>query len=86
MQEVSNGITSKVEYRMRDYNETEEVAKKKIQEIEESTPSINKLLNDDNDDDDNTEKKEKDEEQKEDKEKSKDKDKGNKKKEATNET
>ena len=83
MQEVSNGITSKVEYRMKVYNETEEVARKKIQEIEDSTPSINKLLNDDNDD---TKEEGKDEEQKEDKEKSKDKDKGNKKKEETTET
>ena len=80
MQEVSNGITSKVEYRMKVYNETEEVARKKIQEIEDSTPSINKLLNDDNDDNDNTEEKEKDEEQKE------GKDKDNKKKEEANET
>ena len=85
MQEVSNGITSKVEYRMKVYNETEEVARKKIQEIEDSTPSINKLLNDDNDDNDNTEEKEKYEEQKEGKDKSKDKDKDNKEKEA-NET
>ena len=54
--------------------------KKAIEEIEEATPSIDKLLNDD------TEKKEKDEEQKEDKEKSKDKDKDNKKKEEANKT
>ena len=83
MQEVSNGITSKVEYRMKVYNETEEVARKKIQEIEESTPSINKLLNDDNDD---TEEEGKDEKQKEGKEKSKDKDKDNKKEEEIIET
>ena len=59
---------------------TEEAAKKAIEEIEEATPSIDKLLNDD------TEQEEKDEEQKEDKEKSKDKDKDNKKKEEANKT
>ncbi len=79
MQEVSNGITSKVEYRMKVYNETEEVAKKKIQEIEDSTPSINKLLNDED-----TEQEEgKDEEPKEGKEKNKDKGKDNKEEEVT---
>ena len=43
--EVSNGITSKVEYRMKVYGETEQVARQKIQEAEEETPSIDKLLN-----------------------------------------
>ena len=79
--EVSQGLISKAEYRERIFGETEEAAKKAIEEIEEDTPSINKLLNNDN-----TEQEEKDEGQKEDKEKSKDKDKGNKKKKATNET
>lgn len=70
MQEVSNGITSKVEYRMKVYNETEEVAKKKIQEIEDSVPSIDKLLNDnkgDNNKEENSEEDDKDKEKKEDK-------------------
>lgn len=81
--EVSQGLISKAEYRERIFGETEEAAKKAIEEIEEATPSINKLLNDNNDD---TEEEGKDEEQKEGKEKSKDKDKGNKKKEETTET
>ena len=82
MQEVSNGITSKVEYRMKVYNETEEVARKKIQEIEESTPSINKLLSDDNDYNDDTEQEEKKSEKQEE---GKEKEDDNKEKEA-NET
>lgn len=45
--EVANGITSKVEYRMKVYGETEEVARKKIQEIEAETPKIDELLKDD---------------------------------------
>ena len=53
--EVSQGLISKAEYRERIFGETEEAAKKAIEEIEESTPSINKLLNDD------TEKEEKEE-------------------------
>ena len=55
----------------------EEAAKKAIEEIEEATPSLNKLLNDDD-----KEQEEKGDKQKEDKEK----DKGNKKKEETTET
>ena len=81
--EVSQGLISKAEYRERIFGETEEAAKKAIEEIEEATPSINKLLNDDNDD---TEKEGKDEKQKESEEKSKDKDKENKKKEEANKT
>ena len=81
--EVSQGLISKAEYRERIFGETEEAAKKAIEEIEEATPSINKLLNDDNDD---TEKEGKDEGQKERKEKSKDKDNENKKKEEANKT
>ena len=73
--EVSQGLISKAEYREKIFGETEEAAKKAIEEIEDSTPSINKLLNDDD-----KEQEEKNEEQKEDKEKSKDKDKDNKKK------
>ena len=42
--EVSAGLKSKVEYRMDIYGETEEIAKKKITEIEESNPSVKDLL------------------------------------------
>ena len=42
--EVSKGITSKVEYRMKVYGETEEIAKQKIAEIKENEPSVKDLL------------------------------------------
>ena len=42
--EVSAGLKSKVEYRMDIYGETEEAAKQKIAEIEESNPDIKSLL------------------------------------------
>jgi A118 family predicted phage portal protein len=42
--EVSKGITSKVEYRMKVYGETEEVAKQKIAQIKEEEPSVDDLL------------------------------------------
>lgn len=42
--EVSRGITSKVEYRMKVYGETEEIARQKIAEIKEDEPSIEDLL------------------------------------------
>lgn len=42
--EVSQGITSKIEYRMKVYNETEDVARQKIAEIKESNPSVKDLL------------------------------------------
>lgn len=44
MMEVSKGLLSKVEYRMKIFGETEEIAKQKIEEIEESNPSIDDLL------------------------------------------
>lgn len=44
LREVSAGLLSKVEYRMKIFGETEDIAKEKIQEIEESEPSIEKLL------------------------------------------
>ena len=44
MREESAGLISKVEYRERIFGETEEIAKKKIQEIEESNPDIETLL------------------------------------------
>ena len=42
--EVANGITSKIEYRMKVYGETEEIAKQKIEEIKQNDPSINDLI------------------------------------------
>jgi A118 family predicted phage portal protein len=42
--EVREGITSKVEYRMKVYGETEEVAKQKIAQIKEEEPSVDDLL------------------------------------------
>ena len=51
--EVSQGLISKIEYRMRIFGETEEIAKKKIEEIEEETPNVDKLLNDEEDNTDN---------------------------------
>ena len=68
--EESQGIISKAEYRERIFGETEEAAKKAIEEIEKATPSINKLLNNND-----TEEEEKDEKQKEEKDKEKGKDK-----------
>ena len=53
--EVSQGLISKIEYRMRIFGETEEIAKKKIEEIEEETPSVDKLLNDEEDKQNNKE-------------------------------
>lgn len=46
--EVSRGVISKVEYRMRIFGETEEIAKQKISEIEDNEPSLDKLLGDEN--------------------------------------
>ena len=42
--EVANGITGKVEYRIKVYGETEEVAKQKIEEIKAEQPSIEDIL------------------------------------------
>ena len=42
--EVDKGITSKVEYRMKVYGETEEQAREKIQQIEEENPTIETIL------------------------------------------
>ena len=44
LREVSAGIMSKAEYREKVYGETEEIAQKKIKEIEESEPDIQTLL------------------------------------------
>lgn len=42
--EVSKGITSKVEYRMKVYGETQEIAEQKIAEIQKSNPSVEDLI------------------------------------------
>lgn len=44
MREVSAGLLSKVEYRMKVFGETEEIAKKKIQEIDDAEPKVDDLL------------------------------------------
>jgi A118 family predicted phage portal protein len=44
IQEVNAGITSKVEYRMKIYNEEEQVARQKIDEINSAEPNVNELL------------------------------------------
>lgn len=44
MAEVSAGLIGKVEYRMKIFGETKEIAEEKIKEIEESNPSIQQLL------------------------------------------
>ena len=45
MREQSAGLISKIEYRMKIFGETEEIAKQKISEIEESDPDLDKLMN-----------------------------------------
>ena len=42
--EVSAGLISKVEYRMKVYGEDEEVARQKIEEIKTNEPTIKDLL------------------------------------------
>lgn len=44
MREVSAGVLSKVEYRMKIFGETEEIAKQKIKEIKESEPTVEDLI------------------------------------------
>ncbi len=44
MQEVNNGITSKVEYRMKVYNEEDTIARKKIEEIQTNEPTVADLV------------------------------------------
>lgn len=44
MREQSAGLISKVEYRMKIFGETEEIAKQKIKEIEESEPTVEDLM------------------------------------------
>jgi len=45
MMEVSKGLISKVEYRMKIFGETEEIAKEKLAEIEENEPRIEDIVN-----------------------------------------
>lgn len=44
LREVNAGLLSKVDYRIKVFGESEDVAKKKIQEIEENNPSVEDLL------------------------------------------
>ena len=44
MREVQQGLKSKVEYRMQIFGETQKIAEQKIKEIQESNPSINDLI------------------------------------------
>ena len=44
MREVNAGLLSKVEYRMKVFGETEEIARKKIEEIKEEDPDIDDML------------------------------------------
>ena len=44
MREESAGLISKVEYRMRIFGETEKIAEKAIQKIEESNPTVEQLI------------------------------------------
>jgi A118 family predicted phage portal protein len=44
MQEVNNGITSKIEYRVKIYNEDEILARKKIEDIQSNEPSVDQLV------------------------------------------
>ncbi len=45
--EVSQGLISKVEYRMKIFGETEEIARQKLKEVEEEASSVDNLLNED---------------------------------------
>lgn len=45
--EVSQGLISKVEYRMKIFGETEEIARQKLKEVEEETLNADNLLNED---------------------------------------
>lgn len=44
MREVQQGVLSKVEYRMKIFGETEEIAKQKIEEIKSAEPDVDDLL------------------------------------------
>lgn len=48
MREQQQGLISKVEYRMKIFGETEEIAKQKIKEIKENDPSVKDLVGIDN--------------------------------------
>ena len=51
--EVSQGLISKAEYRQKIFGESQEIAKKAIEDIQAETPGIDSLLNNNDDDDDN---------------------------------
>lgn len=57
--EVSNGILSKVEYRMKIFGETEEIAKQKIAQIESEEPTVDDLFGKDKTNSNSDNKKEK---------------------------
>ena len=44
LRELQQGVLSKVEYRMKIFGETEEIAKKAIEDIEEAEPKVEELL------------------------------------------
>ena len=72
MREQSAGLISKVEYRMRIFGETDEIAEEKIKEIEESNPDIEDMLGTKQD---NNKGRQENQEDKKEKEKEKEKDK-----------
>lgn len=74
MSEVNAGLISKVEYRMKIFGETKEVAEKAVKEIQENNPSVQDLLGT-NDVKKDPEEQEQKEEEKEEKEEKEDKDK-----------
>ena len=48
LKEVNSDIISRVEYRMKIFGETKEIAEKAIQEIDEQQPNVEEVLNNDN--------------------------------------
>ena len=44
LREIQQGVLSRIEYRMKIFGETEEIAKKAIEEIEEANPNVERLL------------------------------------------
>lgn len=65
MREQSAGLISKVEYRMKIFGETEEIAKQKLKEIAEEEPSVDDIMKNKQDFEDDDEEEPKKEEQKE---------------------
>ena len=58
LRELQQGVLSKIEYRMKIFGETEEIARKAIEDIEEMEPKVEDLLGtrNRNDDDEENEK------------------------------